>query len=101
MILGVPLPEFSVSTSGATPIKPWILIHSAMLVIVSLWGCTRIYLAVPSVTDLFAGFGDELPALSRLVFVGVSAYIAVFLFVMSVWTTAIYLPIFRMGDVVA
>lgn len=54
-----------------------ILILSATLVIVSLWGYTRIFLAVPSVTALFAGFDDELPNFSRAVF-AVARYVFVF-----------------------
>ena len=61
---GIVLPD---PTDEERPVKTWVLMLSTVLVAFSLLVYGSIFLAVPSFTALFAGFGNDLPSLTRVV----------------------------------
>ncbi|MEM9335708.1 MAG: hypothetical protein AAGA33_12740 [Pseudomonadota bacterium] len=52
---------------NAKPVKVWMLAVSSVLVLLTVASYAWILAAVPAFIDLYAGFGTELPTLTRLV----------------------------------
>lgn len=62
-----PLPEPDQAHDGKQPVKTWMLVVSALLVAVSAFMCLWMVASAPAFGEMFAGFGADLPTLTRLV----------------------------------
>lgn len=68
MILAVLLPESDPEDQPLKPAKTWILVLSSALVLASFVIYTWIFIAGLSFSELYAGFGGDMPTLSKLTF---------------------------------
>lgn len=66
-MIGAVLPQENSQTVEPRPVRTWILWLSTVLVMLSLIIYVSIVVAVPSFSELFAGFGAALPLLTSIV----------------------------------
>ena len=81
MSLMIPMPA-DVDNNGASPppVKRWMLIVGPVLLFLSALNYLMMFFQVPRFTALFAGFGAELPTLTRIVLT-ISPYLGVLILI--------------------
>lgn len=88
-MVGIVLPEDQLSDNPHEPVKTWVLALSTILVLCSLAFYTIILVSVPPFRELFAGFGAELPLLTKLVLdyskYSIGLFLVGFIPLMAMW----------------